>query len=244
MLEWYVINVFWGYPPVLKQGPSSCEYDDSAADIQTSTSEHYGLVQEIPQSETTPFYPCSPYAVAKAYAYWITVNYRDVFGLYACNGILFNHESPLRGETFVTRKITRGVARIALGLQDCLYLGNLDARRDWGRARDYVYMQWLMLQQERPEDLAIATGVQYSVRKFVRRTAAVLGITPEFERVGVDKVPIIKSVTGQKSRCYQGPSSSELTRATSDRPRSKHCSATHPRPKQSSAWNPRRASTN
>ncbi len=134
---------------------------------QASTSELYGLVQETPQKETTPFYPRSPYAVAKLYAYWITVNYREAYGLYACNGILFNHESPLRGETFVTRKITRAMARIALGLQDCLYLGNLSALRDWGHAKDYVEMQWLMLQQEQPEDFVIATGVQYSVRQFV-----------------------------------------------------------------------------
>ncbi len=144
---------------------------------QASTSELYGLVQETPQKETTPFYPRSPYAVAKLYAYWITVNYREAYGLYACNGILFNHESPLRGETFVTRKITRAMARIALGLQDCLYLGNLSALRDWGHARDYVQMQWLMLQQEQPEDFVIATGVQYSVRQFVECAAAELGIT-------------------------------------------------------------------
>jgi GDPmannose 4,6-dehydratase len=177
---------------------------DTTRFYQASTSELYGLVQEVPQRETTPFYPRSPYAVAKAYAYWITVNYREAYGLYACNGILFNHESPIRGETFVTRKVTRGVARIALGLQDCLFLGNLDARRDWGHARDYVYMQWLMLQQERPEDFVIATGVQYSVRDFVRRAAAVLGIALEFEGTGVDEVGIIKSVTGQKSRCSPG----------------------------------------
>src|SRR5919206_4613464 len=138
---------------------------------QASTSELYGLVQEVPQKETTPFYPRSPYGVAKLYAYWITVNYREAYGLYACNGILFNHESPIRGETFVTRKITRAVARIALGLQDCLYLGNLSARRDWGHARDYIEMQWLMLQQEKPEDFVIATGIQYSVREFVNAAA-------------------------------------------------------------------------
>ena len=143
---------------------------------QASTSELYGLVQETPQKETTPFYPRSPYAVAKLYAYWITVNYREAYGIYACNGILFNHESPLRGETFVTRKITRALARIKLGLQDCLYLGNLDARRDWGHARDYVEMQWLMLQQDKPEDYVIATGVQYSVRDFVDAAAAELGM--------------------------------------------------------------------
>src|SRR5512138_1038356 len=144
---------------------------------QASTSELYGLVQEIPQSEKTPFYPRSPYAVAKLYGYWITVNYREAYGLYACNGILFNHESPLRGETFVTRKITRAIARIALGLQECLYLGNLNALRDWGHARDYVEMQWRMLQQEQPEDFVIATGVQYSVRDFVNAAAAEIGMT-------------------------------------------------------------------
>jgi GDPmannose 4,6-dehydratase len=144
---------------------------------QASTSELYGKVQEVPQSETTPFYPRSPYAVAKLYAYWITVNYREAYGIYACNGILFNHESPIRGETFVTRKITRALARIKLGLQECLYLGNLDAKRDWGHARDYVEMQWLMLQQEKPEDFVIATGVQYSVRDFVNAAAGELGIS-------------------------------------------------------------------
>ena len=143
---------------------------------QASTSELYGLVQETPQTETTPFYPRSPYAVAKLYGYWITVNYREAYGIYACNGILFNHESPVRGETFVTRKITRALARIKLGLQDCLYLGNLDALRDWGHAKDYVEMQWLMLQQEKPEDFVIATGVQYSVRDFVNAAAKELGM--------------------------------------------------------------------
>ena len=138
---------------------------------QASTSELYGLVQEVPQRESTPFYPRSPYAVAKLYAYWITINYREAYGVYACNGILFNHESPVRGETFVTRKITRALARIKLGLQDCLYLGNLDARRDWGHAKDYVEMQWLMLQQDKPEDFVIATGVQFSVRDFVDAAA-------------------------------------------------------------------------
>ncbi|BDU71075.1 GDP-mannose 4,6-dehydratase [Mesoterricola silvestris] len=143
---------------------------------QASTSELYGLVQEVPQRETTPFYPRSPYAVAKLYAYWITVNYREAYGIFGCNGILFNHESPLRGETFVTRKITRGLSRIKLGVQECLYLGNLDALRDWGHARDYVEMQWLMLQQERPEDFVIATGMQYSVRDFVNAVAKELGM--------------------------------------------------------------------
>jgi GDPmannose 4,6-dehydratase len=155
---------------------------------QASTSELYGLVQETPQRETTPFYPRSPYAVAKLYGYWITVNYREAYGLYACNGILFNHESPLRGETFVTRKITRGLARIKLGLQDCLYLGNLDSRRDWGHARDYVEMQWLMLQQDKPEDFVIATGSQYSVREFVNVAAEELGLPLEWKGSGVDEV--------------------------------------------------------
>ncbi|WP_374619233.1 GDP-mannose 4,6-dehydratase [Devosia sp.] len=151
---------------------------------QASTSELYGLVQEIPQREATPFYPRSPYAVAKLYAYWITVNYREAYGIYACNGILFNHESPRRGETFVTRKITRALARIKLGMQDCLYLGNLDSRRDWGHARDYVEMQWLMLQQERPEDFVIATGVQYSVRDFLVAAAAEVGMAVRWEGAG------------------------------------------------------------
>ncbi|CAK0767786.1 GDP-mannose 4,6-dehydratase [Gammaproteobacteria bacterium] len=154
---------------------------------QASTSELYGLVQEIPQKETTPFYPRSPYAVAKLYAYWITVNYREAYGIYACNGILFNHESPIRGETFVTRKITRALARIKLGLQDCLYLGNLNAKRDWGHARDYVEMQWLMLQQEHPEDFVIATGVQYSVRDFVNIAAQELAMEIRWEGEGVDE---------------------------------------------------------
>jgi GDPmannose 4,6-dehydratase len=154
---------------------------------QASTSELYGLVQETPQKETTPFYPRSPYAVAKLYAYWITVNYREAYGIYACNGILFNHESPLRGETFVTRKITRALARIKLGLQECLYLGNLNARRDWGHARDYVEMQWLMLQQQQAEDFVIATGVQYSVRDFVDAAIAELGMRIEWRGEGVDE---------------------------------------------------------
>ncbi|HFD91855.1 MAG TPA: GDP-mannose 4,6-dehydratase [Gammaproteobacteria bacterium] len=154
---------------------------------QASTSELYGKVQETPQKETTPFYPRSPYAVAKLYAYWITVNYREAYGIYACNGILFNHESPIRGETFVTRKITRAMARIKLGLQDCLYLGNLDARRDWGHARDYVEMQWLMLQQERPEDFVIATGIQYTVRDFVNAAARELGMNIRWEGEGVNE---------------------------------------------------------
>lgn len=154
---------------------------------QASTSELFGKVQEIPQKETTPFYPRSPYAVAKMYAYWITVNYREAYGMYACNGILFNHESPLRGETFVTRKITRALARIKLGLQECLYLGNLDAKRDWGHAKDYVEMQWLMLQQEQADDFVIATGVQYSVRDFVNAAAKELGIAVRWEGKGIDE---------------------------------------------------------
>jgi GDPmannose 4,6-dehydratase len=158
---------------------------------QASTSELYGLVQEAPQKESTPFYPRSPYAVAKLYAYWITVNYREAYGMYACNGILFNHESPMRGETFVTRKITRAAARIALGLQDCLYLGNLAALRDWGHAKDYVEMQWLMLQQEQPEDFVIATGVQYSVRQFVEFALTELGIGIRFEGQAEREVGIV-----------------------------------------------------
>ena len=171
---------------------------------QASTSELYGLVQETPQKETTPFYPRSPYAVAKLYAYWITVNYREAYGLYACNGVLFNHESPLRGETFVTRKITRAIARIALGLQDCLYLGNLSALRDWGHARDYVQMQWLMLQQAQPEDFVIATGVQYSVRQFVEFAAKELGVTLKFEGTGDKEVGVVAQVEGKKAKCKVG----------------------------------------
>jgi len=158
---------------------------------QASTSELFGKVQEIPQRETTPFYPRSPYAVAKLYAYWITVNYRESYGMYACNGILFNHESPVRGETFVTRKVTRALARISLGLQDCVYLGNLEAKRDWGHARDYVEMQWLMLQQEQPEDYVIATGVQYSVRDFVIAAAGPLGMQLRWQGSGVDEIGIV-----------------------------------------------------
>ena len=154
---------------------------------QASTSELFGLVQETPQKETTPFYPRSPYAVAKLYAYWITVNYREAYGMYACNGILFNHESPIRGETFVTRKITRALARIKLGLQDCLFLGNMDSKRDWGHARDYIEMQWLMLQQAQPEDFVIATGVQYSVRDFVNAAAAEIGMSVTWRGTGVDE---------------------------------------------------------
>jgi GDPmannose 4,6-dehydratase len=162
--------------------------EQSTRYYQASTSELYGLVRESPQTETTPFYPRSPYAVAKLYAYWITVNYREAYGMYACNGILFNHESPVRGETFVTRKITRALARIKLGLQDCLYLGNLDARRDWGHAQDYVEMQWLMLQQDTPEDYVIATGEQYSVRDFVNAAAAELDMKISWEGEGASEL--------------------------------------------------------
>jgi len=165
---------------------------------QASTSELYGKVQEVPQNEKTPFYPRSPYAAAKLYAYWITVNYREAYGIYACNGILFNHESPIRGETFVTRKITRALARIKLGLQDCLYLGNLDAKRDWGHARDYVEMQWLMLQQDAPEDFVIATGEQYSVRDFVNAAAAELGMKIRWEGAGGDEKGYWQTPEGDK----------------------------------------------
>ena len=161
---------------------------------QASTSELYGLVQETPQKETTPFYPRSPYAAAKMYAYWITVNYREAYDMYACNGILFNHESPRRGETFVTRKITRGLANIAQGLESCLYMGNLDALRDWGHAKDYVRMQWMMLQQDKPEDFVIATGVQYSVRQFIEWSAAELGVKLKFEGKGVEETAIVESI--------------------------------------------------
>ncbi len=163
---------------------------------QASTSELYGLVQETPQRETTPFYPRSPYAVAKMYAYWITVNYREAYGLYACNGILFNHESPRRGETFVTRKITRGLANISQGLEACLFMGNIDALRDWGHAKDYVRMQWMMLQQDKPEDFVIATGQQYSVREFIKWSAEELGISLRFEGCGADEVGIVEAVQG------------------------------------------------
>jgi GDPmannose 4,6-dehydratase len=162
---------------------------------QASTSELYGLAQEAPQNETTPFHPRSPYAVAKLYAYWITVNYREAYGLFACNGILFNHESPRRGETFVTRKITRGMTKIAQGLEPCLYLGNLDAKRDWGHARDYVRMQWLMLQQDEPEDYVIATGEQFSVRDFILWTAEELGVVLHFEGSGIEELGIVDAVT-------------------------------------------------
>lgn len=166
---------------------------------QASTSELYGLVQETPQKETTPFHPRSPYAVAKMYAYWITVNYREAYDMYACNGILFNHESPRRGETFVTRKITRGLANIAVGLEKCLYMGNINSLRDWGHAKDYVRMQWMMLQQEQPDDFVIATGVQYSVRQFIIWSAAELGITLEFSGEGVHEVARVAEIKGDKA---------------------------------------------
>jgi len=176
---------------------------------QASTSELYGKVQEVPQNEKTPFYPRSPYAVAKLYSYWIVVNYREAYNIFACNGILFNHESPVRGETFVTRKITRALARIALGLQECTYLGNLSAKRDWGHARDYVEMQWLMLQQEKPDDYVIASGVQHSVREFVERAAAKLGITLSWEGDGVDEKGVVasldnKTIEAQKCKVQEG----------------------------------------
>ena len=166
---------------------------------QASTSELYGLVQEIPQKETTPFYPRSPYAVAKLYAYWITVNYREAYGMYACNGILFNHESPRRGETFVTRKITRGLSNIAQGLEQCLFMGNIDSLRDWGHAKDYVRMQWLMLQQEQADDFVIATGVQITVRHFIELTAEQLGVEITWQGEGVNEVGLVKAIVGDKA---------------------------------------------
>ncbi len=173
--------------------------NDTTRFYQASTSELYGKVQETPQTEKTPFYPRSPYAAAKLYSYWIVVNYREAYNIFACNGILFNHESPLRGETFVTRKITRALARISLGLQDCVFLGNLNAKRDWGHARDYVEMQWLMLQQDEPEDFVIATGEQHSVRDFVNLAAAELGVTIRWQGEGVDEVGIVESVDAKRS---------------------------------------------
>ncbi|KIC37096.1 GDP-mannose 4,6-dehydratase [Ruegeria sp. ANG-R] len=177
--------------------------EDKTRFYQASTSELYGLVQETPQRETTPFHPRSPYGVAKLYSYWITVNYREAYGMYACNGILFNHESPRRGETFVTRKITRGLANIAQGLDDCLHMGNIDSLRDWGHARDYVKMQWLMLQQDMPEDFVIATGKQYSVRQFIEWSASELGLVLEFSGEGVDEVAIVREVIGDKAPALQ-----------------------------------------
>jgi GDPmannose 4,6-dehydratase len=174
-------------------------FENKTRFYQASTSELYGLVQETPQKETTPFYPRSPYAVAKLYAYWITVNYREAYGMYACNGILFNHESPRRGETFVTRKITRGLTNIAQGLETCLYMGNLDALRDWGHAKDYVRMQWMMLQQDHPEDFVIATGIQCSVREFIELSAAELGVKLRFYGEGLDEIGVVDSVDGDKA---------------------------------------------
>ncbi|WP_440222000.1 GDP-mannose 4,6-dehydratase [Dokdonella sp. MW10] len=171
---------------------------------QASTSELYGLVQETPQRETTPFYPRSPYGVAKLYAYWITVNYRESYGMFACNGILFNHESPIRGETFVTRKITRGLARVFQGLQQCLYMGNLDARRDWGHARDYVEAQWMILQQDTPHDYVIATGIQHSVRDFVVLAAREMGVELEFRGEGVDEHAVVADVRGDALKVARG----------------------------------------
>ena len=173
--------------------------EDHTRFYQASTSELYGLVQQTPQNEATPFHPRSPYAVSKLYAYWTCVNYREAYGLFACNGILFNHESPRRGETFVTRKITRGLANIAIGLEDCLYMGNIDAKRDWGHAKDFVRMQWMMLQQEKPDDYVIATGIQHSVRDFIRWTAEELGLTLEFDGNGAAETATVVSVTSNKS---------------------------------------------
>ena len=201
---------------------------------QASTSELYGLVQEIPQKENTPFYPRSPYAVAKMYAYWIVVNYREAYGIYACNGILFNHESPRRGETFVTRKITRGLANIAQGLEPCLYMGNIDALRDWGHAKDYVRMQWMMLQQDQPEDFVIATGVQYSVRQFIEWSAAELGVKLRFDGQGVNDGVIIDSTrVTRRQRSNPGRSSYASIRVTSARPRWKPCWAIRLQPRPS-----------
>ena len=172
------------------------KFESKTRFYQASTSELYGLVQETPQRETTPFYPRSPYAVAKMYAYWITVNYRESYGMYACNGILFNHESPRRGETFVTRKITRGLSNIALGIEKCLYMGNIDALRDWGHAKDYVRMQWMMLQEEKPDDFVIATGKQYSVREFIKWTAIELGLEVSFSGNGINEIATIEKISG------------------------------------------------
>lgn len=183
---------------------------------QASTSELFGLVREVPQTEKTPFYPRSPYACAKLYAYWITVNYREAYGMYACNGILFNHESPIRGETFVTRKITRALSRMVLGLQDCLFLGNLDARRDWGHARDYVEMQWLMLQQEEPDDFVIATGRQFSVRDFVNAAAAELGLTLAWQGSGLDETGTVAAVDAARLARTSGRQSVECHVKTGD----------------------------
>lgn len=178
-------------------------FSESTKYYQASTSELYGLVQQIPQRETTPFYPRSPYAVAKMYAYWITVNYRESYGMFACNGILFNHESPRRGETFVTRKITRGLANIALGLEKCLFMGNIDSLRDWGHAKDYVRMQWMMLQEDQPQDFVIATGQQYSVREFIKWSAEELGITINFSGEGINEIGVVAEVRGSRAPAVQ-----------------------------------------
>ena len=218
---------------------------------QASTSELFGLVQEVPQTEKTPFYPRSPYACAKLYAYWITVNYREAYGMYACNGILFNHESPVRGETFVTRKITRALSRMVLGLQDCCYLGNLNAKRDWGHARDYVEMQWLMLQQEKPDDFVIATGRQFSVRDFGNAAAAEMGLTLTWQGEGVDETGTVAAVdpdrlagppaTGRGWNAASSPATSLCgwIRAISGPRRWKPCWATRPRPSRSWAGSPK-----
>ena len=179
------------------------ELNEKTRFYQASTSELYGLVQEIPQRESTPFHPRSPYAVAKMYAYWITVNYREAYGMYACNGILFNHESPRRGETFVTRKITRGLCNIAMGLESCLFMGNIDSLRDWGHAKDYVRMQWMMLQQEEAEDFVIATGKQFSVREFIIWSAAELGIELEFSGTGIDEIATVSAIEGNRARALK-----------------------------------------
>ena len=183
---------------------------DKTKFYQASTSELYGKVREVPQTEKTPFYPRSPYAVAKLYSYWIVVNYREAYNIFACNGILFNHESPVRGETFVTRKITRALARIVLGLKECTYLGNLNARRDWGHARDYVEMQWLMLQQDKPDDFVIASGVQHSVRDFVERAAGELGIMLRWEGEGVDEIGIVDSYENRQSTTASNDDKGEM----------------------------------
>ena len=209
---------------------------------QASTSELFGLVQEVPQTEKTPFYPRSPYACAKLYAYWITVNYREAYGMYACNGILFNHESPIRGETFVTRKITRAMSRMVLGLQDCLFLGNMDAKRDWGHAKDYVEMQWLMLQQEQADDFVIATGRQFSVRDFVNAAAAELGVSLSWQGQGVDETGTVAAVDVNRGwNVTSSPAMSlcVLIPVISAPPKWKPCWGIRPRPRKSWAGNRR-----
>ncbi len=208
---------------------------------QASTSELYGLVRETPQRETTPFHPRSPYGVAKLYAYWITVNYREAYGMYGCNGILFNHESPIRGETFVTRKITRALARVIHGLQHCLYLGNLDAKRDWGHARDFVEAQWLILQQDEPRDYVIATGIQHTVREFVTLAAREMGVELEFRGEGASEQGVVAKCKAD-AKIKPATSSCASIRSTTGRPRSKRCSATRRSRRSSSAGRRRRAS--